>query len=423
MAKQRISRYDDELRMFTEELLRFESTHGNEAEVQTWVEQQLAELGFETYSWESNPDDLATLPGFPDGADLIVENRPSVGGVFEFGDPDAGRTLVLNGHVDVVPVDEPSWDTDPFEPTADGDRLIARGAADMKSGFAACVFAARSVADRADDLGLDGRLVVESVAGEEEGGIGAAASAHFNPYPFERDAVLVAEPTELGVVTAIEGNLMTELRLTGRSAHAATRWRGKSVLPHFERVRRAFENLEAERHDRVTHPLYDEYPISWPVNIGVVEAGSWTSSVPAHLTAQLRIGVAPGETLTEVEDAFEARLDEVVTDSEWLSDHPPTFERQGIQFESAETSLDAEIVTTLQTAMADYGLVDTEPYGVTYGADARHYTNAGIPTVTFGPGSIKQAHFPNEYIDWPEVETAAEIIADTAQRFLTCEET
>jgi acetylornithine deacetylase len=417
-----VDRYSDDLRTFTEELLRFESTRGNEAEAQVWVERQFDELGFETYTWETDADELATLPGFPAADEILVENRPSVGGILEFGDPDAGPTLMLNGHIDVVPVAEGSWETDPFAPTWEDDQLIARGAADMKTGLAACVFAARHLADRADDL--DGRLVVESVAGEEEGGIGAAASAHFSPYPFERDAALIAEPTELGVITAVEGNLMKKLRLTGQSAHAATRWCGESVLPHFERIRRAFEALETERHERITHPLYDEYPISWPVNVGVVRAGSWASSVPAELTAEFRIGVAPSETLDEVEAEFHDRLDEIVADSEWLLAHPPAFERHDIQFESAEITADARVVQTLQSAMADHQLSsNAEPYGATYGADSRHYVNADIPTVIFGPGSVEKAHFPNESIAWPEVVVAADVIAEASRRFLAEEGT
>jgi acetylornithine deacetylase len=406
------------IRTFTEEFLRFDTTGGNEADAQAWVRDRLDELGFETYEWTADADRLADHPSFPDDpADIDVADRPSVAGVLEFGDADAGKTLVLNGHVDVVPVERDLWTSDPFEPTWVGDDdLRARGAADMKSGVAACVFAALALRDEAPDL--DGRIVVESVVGEEEGGIGAAAAALDNPYPFERDAAIVAEPTELQPVTATEGCLMKRLTLTGRSAHAATRWVGESVLPHFETVRHAFEALETERTETVTHPLYDDFPIPWPVVVGTVEAGSWPSTVPAELTAEMRIGVAPGETVDEVEAQFEARLAEIVADSDWLRENPPTFERFSIQFEPAETDPDEPVVGALQAAMDVTGLEDTEPRGATYGADSRHYVAAGIPTVVFGPGSIEQAHYPDETVHWPEVERAQETLTETARRFL-----
>ena len=323
---------DDEheamLRELAEELLRFDTTAGNEAPAQEWLQGRLEELGFETYCWEADADVLAEHPSFPSADELDVADRPSVAGVLEFGDPDAGPTVVLNGHVDVVPVEAEQWSSDPFEPTWDGDTLTARGAADTKSGVAACVVAALHLADSAGGRagsGLDGRVVVECVSGEEEGGIGTPAATIESPYPFERDAAIVAEPTDLTPVTATEGCVMMRLEVEGRPAHAARRWRGVDVLPRFERMRTAFTELEAERARRVTHPLYGEYEIPWPVVIGRVEAGNWASNVAGHLTAEMRLGVAPGETVEAVEAEYRDRMEEVVATDDWLAAHPPRF--------------------------------------------------------------------------------------------------
>jgi len=412
--------YGAELRSFVERLVSFRSVDGEEAAAQSWLAARLAEYGFETYEWAADSARLAGHPSFPSDPDeLAVEGRPSVGGVLSFGDPGAGPTVVLNGHVDVVPAEAEQWASDPFAPTWDGDRLTARGAADMKSGLAANVFAARHLAARADELDLDGRVVVESVVGEEAGGIGAATAALSNPYPFERDVALVAEPTELTPVVASEGSVMKRLRVRGRAAHAATRWRGESVLPHFEAIRRAFEDLERERHESVTHPLYDAYPIRWPVVFGTVRAGDWASTVPEVLVAAVRLGVAPGETVSGVEAAFDERLAAVVAEREWLREHPPEFERFGVQFEPSEIAADEPVVRAVQDAMRAHGLAETDVRGVTYGADARHYVEAGIPTVLFGPGSIEQAHFPNETIEFAEVETAGAVVADALEVLLS----
>lgn len=410
---------EEALRDLTATLIDFETVTGAEAPAQEFLAEYLEAAGFEVYTWEGDPERLATHPSFPDDpAEIDAAGRPNVGGVLEFGEADAGPTLVLNGHVDVVPVEPDSWSSPPFEPTwlEDGARLRGRGAADMKAALAACILAAEDVAARAEEF--DGRLVVESVVDEEAGGIGAAQAALENPYPFDRDAALVAEPTELHPVIAVEGTVMKRLELTGRSAHAATRWRGQSVLPPFIRIHEMLMELEAERAETVTHPLYERFENPWPVNVGTVEAGAWASSVPARLTAGIRIGVAPGETVAEVEAAFEDRLAEVVADDPWLRDHPPAFERFSVQFEPAEVDLDARVVEVLQAALADAGLADREPRGATYGADNRHYQAAGIPTVVFGPGTIGQAHFPDETIDWADVRTARAVIADTAERFL-----
>ncbi len=412
---------ENSMRETLERFVSFASYPGEEAAVQSWLRGQLEELGFETYEWEPDPEILADHPSFPPPETLDLEDRPSVAGVLEFGEPDAGPTLILNGHADVVPVERDAWTSDPFEPRWDDGRLYARGALDMKGGLVACIFAALAVAERAEEgegESLDGRLVVESVAGEEEGGIGAATAAMRNPYPFERDAALVAEPTDFAVVIAAEGSLMKRLGIVGESAHAARRWEGESVLPHFERIRHAFEDLERERAERVTHPLFEAYENPWPVNFGTVEAGSWASSVPAELTSEIRIGVAPQETVREVEVEFQERLDAVAAESDWLSAHPPTFERFSIQFEGSEIDRDEPIVRRLVAAAGEYGITEPEYEGFTGGTDARHYIDAGIPTVVFGPGSVDLAHRPDEYVRWDDVVRASEIIATTAESYL-----
>ncbi|AGB35904.1 ArgE/DapE family deacylase [Natronococcus occultus] len=404
--------WDADLRSFADELCRFETTAGNEAPAQEWLHERLAEWGFETYRWEADAETLAAHPSFPsDPAEIETADRPSVAGVLEFGDPDAGRTLVLNGHVDVVPAGS-GWEGDPFEPRRADGRLTARGAADMKCGLAACLFAARQLEDV--DPNVDGRIVVESVAGEEEGGIGAAAAARSNPYPFSRDAAIVGEPTDRRPVVATEGSLMKRLRLAGRSAHAATRWRGESVLPAFERVRQALEELEAERAELVSHPLYEAFPIPWPICIGRLEAGRWASSVADELTAEIRVGVAPGETVDVVEREVDRRITEAVAET----DVDCECERFSIQFEPAEIEPDEPVVRAVQSAMTARGHERTDPRGVTYGADSRHYVAAGIPTVLFGPGSVEQAHFPEETIAWDDVLEAGETLATAAEAYL-----
>lgn len=410
---------DGDLRDLASRLIEFETVTGNETTAQRWLADYLDTAGFEVYTWEGDPGRLAQHPSFPeDPREIDTADRPSVGGVLELGEPDGGPTLVLNGHIDVVPADVESWTSAPFEATwlDDGCRLRGRGAADMKSALAACVFAARDVASNTTDL--NGRIVVESVVDEEAGGIGAAQATLENPYPFDRDAVIVAEPTELTPVLATEGCLMKRLRVHGRSAHAATRWRGESVLPHFIRIYERLMEFEAMRGEEVSHPLYDTYDNPWPVNVGTVDAGSWASSVPATLTAEIRIGVAPGETVAQVETAVDEVLAGIVADDPWLREHPPNFDRFSVQFEPAEVDPEAVIVTTLDAVLEDAGLVESAPKGATYGADNRHFLAAGIPTVVFGPGTIEQAHFPDETIEWNEVRQARSILAATAERFL-----
>ncbi|AGB40031.1 ArgE/DapE family deacylase [Natronococcus occultus] len=405
----------EQFRELAETLVSYSSYPGEERAVQTWLRDRLSDLGFETYTWEPDAELIESHPSFPDAETLELEGRPSVAGVLELGDPENGPTVVLNGHADVVPVTESDWSGDPFEPRWENGRLYGRGAVDMKSGLAACVFAALAVEEARHDV--DGRIVVESVVGEEEGGIGAATAAASNPYPFDRDAVLIAEPSELDLVVAAEGSLMKRLQIYGESAHAARTWEGESVLPHFERIRQAFIDLERERAERVTHPLFEQFENPWPVNFGTVDAGAWASSVPASLTAEIRIGVAPHETIAEVEAEYQQRLDEVVAESGWLSAHPPDFERFSVQFEGSEVNRKESIVQSLAQVLRDNG-IEPAYEGFTGGTDARHYLEADIPTIVCGPGSPDVAHKPDEFIEWEEAIEGAEIIADTVETYL-----
>lgn len=404
------------LKELAEGLIRHESTDGQEGPANSWLQGRLEDLGFRTLSWEPDADVLRDHPSFPPVEDLDLANRPSIAGVLEVGDPAQGRTLVLNGHVDVVPVERDHWDSAPFEPTWTEETLTARGAVDMKSQVAACVVGALRAAEASGDL--DGRIVVESVAGEERGGLGAATAAIANPYGFERDAAIVAEPTDERLVTATAGAAMVRLQLDGQSAHAARRWQGSDVLDGFEAARAAFQALERERADRVSHPLYERFDLPWPVVIGRVRAGNWASSVPAHLEAEARLGVAPGETVADVVAEYASRLDTATESDEWPANQTGSLEAFDVQFEPAEVATDEPIAVSLQEAMAAAGLSPTTPVGETYGADSRHYVKAGIPTVLFGPGRIEQAHFPNESIRWPAVQRAAAVYADAARRFL-----
>jgi acetylornithine deacetylase len=212
---------------------------------------------------------------------------------------------------------------------------------------------------------------------------------------------------------------MARITLQGRPAHAARRWEGESVFPYFEGVRRGLADLERERAERIQHPLYERFDIPWPIVIGRVQAGNWASNVAGSLDAELRMGVAPGESLAAAESVLRDSIARVAADEQWLRDHPPTVERFGVQFSSAEIDRKEPIVAAVQTALAKRGQAQTSPTGETYGSDARHYIRAGIPTVVYGPGRIEAAHFPDESIRWEDVLEAGATLRDAAIEFLS----
>jgi acetylornithine deacetylase len=422
MAREFGETLQQEMREFLEQLLRFDSISGNESEAQHWIAQQIDNAEFdEKYIWTPNVDTVVErlpMAESPADLDVDVEDIPIVAGIVELGDPDEGPTIVLNGHVDVVPADSEQWSNDPFEPVSDGDAITARGSVDMKSGLAAAFFGARYAAESGADL--DGRIVFESVPGEEIGGTGAIASAFDAPYGFDRDGVVIGEASGLRLSAASQGSVWKRLELFGQTAHSSSPWRGESVLPHFERIRRAFRELESERSERVSHPYFERYETKWPMNIGNVQTKPEDArKVPDYLQADFRLGVSPNETLDSVEAEYQAKLDEVTAESDWLSENRPNFEHMEFQIAPSAVEPDDPLVTAFQDGMRKNGIEETDPDGLLGGADTRHYIAAGIPAVLFGPKLVDHGgHAVDESVDWPSVVTSATVKGDSALMFL-----
>src|SRR2546423_7520227 len=199
------------------------------------------------------------------------------------------RSLILTGHVDVVRVgDRQAWHSSPWSAHIQAGRLYGRGACDMKAGVAIGISAAAAL--KRSGLALRGRLIVESVVGEEDGGIGTFAMAERG---YRADAAFVLEPTRLRMIPAQAGALSFRLRIAGRSAHASVRYEGVSAIEKFELIEARLRQLERALNEQ-PHPLFAHYPIAYALSIGRVRAGSWSSTVPDELECDGRVGVPVG---------------------------------------------------------------------------------------------------------------------------------
>ncbi len=174
--------------------------------------------------------------------------------------------------------DESLWSHAPWRVTVAGGNAYGRGALDDKGGVVCAVHAARAIA-RAG-IQLDGRLLVASVVGEEDGGtgtLGTILAGH------TADAAIVVEPTSLALVPAQAGALNFRVTVDGSAAHGCVRDEGVSAIEKFELLHAALLSLEARRNARVTDPLFARYALPIPLNIGTLHAGEWPSSVPERL--------------------------------------------------------------------------------------------------------------------------------------------
>jgi acetylornithine deacetylase len=198
-----------------QDLIRVPSVTGDERAVQDLVALMLEEAGLEVDRFEADVNRLKAHPRFP-GMEVEREEAVLVAGLLG---QKGERSLILNGHVDVVPPgDRQAWHAPPWSAHIHAGRLHGRGACDMKAGVAIAIAAATAL--KKSGLPLRGRLTVQSVVGEEDGGIGSFAMAERG---YRADAAYVLEPTRLRLIPAQAGALSFRLRIRGRAAHASVR--------------------------------------------------------------------------------------------------------------------------------------------------------------------------------------------------------
>ncbi len=386
--------------------VRIPSVSGSDAEndAQAHVARRLADAGLEVDHW---PIDLDALRAHPDFPGMEVERREAWGVVGRLPGRGDGATLMLNGHIDVVPVgDADAWTGPPFSADVRAGRLHGRGSCDMKAGLIASLWAVRAV--RAAGVELRGDVVLASVQGEEDGGLGTFATLQRG---WRADACVIAEPTELDVVPANSGSLTFRLRVRGRATHAARRTEGVSAIDTFWPVWQALADLERRRHETVD-PLVARWPLAHPLSLGQIRAGDWVSSVPDLLVAEGRLGVAIGEPTEHARADLEVALADACDRDRWLRDHPVEVEWWGGQFAAGRIPPDSDLVDRVQAAHRVAGGRPHEVYSVPYGSDLRLLAGlAGIPTLQYGPGDARLAHSAHESVPLDEVATTARTLA------------
>ncbi|MBO7934553.1 MULTISPECIES: ArgE/DapE family deacylase [Streptomyces] len=393
------------------ELVAIPSVTGSpaESELQHHLAGRLERLGLDVDLWPMDLPALLADPGFP-GMEVAREEAWGLVGHTDGGAD--GPTLILQGHVDVVPPgDLAAWQGDPFVPRVTGDVVHGRGACDMKAGLAAQLAALAAV--RASGVRLRGRVAAHFVVGEEDGGIGAFGTLRRG---HRGDACVIAEPTAGTVITANAGALTFRITVPGKAAHASSREAGVSAIDGYLPLHRALARLEADR-NRDPDPLLAEYPIPYSLSVGTLRSGDWASSVPDLLVAEGRLGVRLGEDPAAARAALERCVAEACAGDDWLRAHPATVTWPGGQFASGRLEPGHPLRDTVADAYADAtGAARPRERGATYGSDLRHYTGAGIPTLQFGPGDIAVAHSAREHVSLREVVDAARALAVTVLR-------
>ncbi|MEZ4590535.1 MAG: ArgE/DapE family deacylase [Chloroflexota bacterium] len=373
-------------------------------------------LGLNVETWEIDFAELTQHPAYT----AEVARTSGLGVVGSYGQGH-GPSLILNGHTDVVPAGELNrWQYPPWRATVnptDGN-VYGRGALDMKGGLCCGLFAVKAIRDAG--VQLKGRVHVQAVIGEEDGGAGTLAAVLRGP---KADAAIIMEPTELMIAPAQAGAYNFRITIPGKAAHGAMRFEGVDPLEKFLLVYQAILDLEKARNADAAHPLFANYPVPYPICVGKIQGGVWASTVAETLTFEGRYGVKIGEDPAAAKKELEDWVGTAVQTDPWLRENPPVIEWWGAQFDPAEISVEHEVV--VETAVSFQQITGQPPkiQGMPYGADMRLLVNVGgIPTLMFGPGDVRKAHQPDEHVPLADLKICAQTLALTILRFCQIEE-
>lgn len=324
-------------------------------------------------------------------------NRPNV--IARIG--SGARTLMFNGHLDVVGVEGMSHP--PFDAALREGKIFGRGSTDMKAGIAAMCTAALAAAQG----GIQGEIILAAVADEEFESLGTRAMLAAG---VRADAAVITEPTRLAICPAHRGFAWFDIDIAGRAAHGSRYDLGVDAITHAGLLLAELDRLEREVLPAKTHALLGRASI----HASVIRGGSGYSTYPDHCHLGIERRTIPGETALDA-------LTEIELLCEGIRARRPSFEaliRLGASQPPSDVRVDAPIVAALERACIEVGLRGAIE-GLSAWTDAALLNEAGIPTVCFGPGDISLAHSAEEFVEVKEIETAVAVLTRLATTWLS----
>lgn len=387
---------------FLEELVRADSTVGREHAALEVLAAQFVESGFEIEQIPVPRDVADDPPGGVaqvsyDGRYNVIARLPERG----------GRSLLFNGHIDVVPPgDLTQWTTPPFQPDRRDGWLYGRGGGDMKAGFAMGWLALRAILQGDPGL-ITGDLSLLAVIEEECTGNGTLAACRAGHLA---DAVVVLEPTDLGLLLAGVGVLWMEIVVQGSAGHAYAADRSASALDSALDVVAGLKEIEKRLNADVDDHVFVEVAQPYNVNIGVVDTGDWQSSVPSTAVVGVRFGFPRAWTAEQAIEYVNRELATVSAGSPALSSRPMRVRPNGYRAEGYSLDPGSPLVTALQSAHhAAHGTV-AETYALGSTTDARYYVNHfDTPAVCYGPRA-RDIHGIDERVELQSIVDGAKTL-------------
>jgi acetylornithine deacetylase len=384
---------------FLSELTSHPSIRGQEQSAQDFMAEELTRRGYELDRWQIDVAEIQHLPGFSpvlspydDAVNVVGTHR---------SETSKGRSLILNGHIDVVPAGPlDMWDTPPFEPHVADGWLYGRGGGDMKAGLASNLFALDAL--RACGVAPAADVFYQSVVEEECTGNGALACLARG---YKADAALIPEPFAEHLVTAQLGVIWFQVHLKGRPTHVAYAGTGANAIEAAIPLIAALHEMEHRWNAADKRPDdYAHMEHALNLNVGKFEGGDWTSSVPAWSVFDVRMAIFPGQSIKAATAEIEQVILDAARDNDFLRNSLPEIVYHGFHAEGYALSQDssakaASAITALDQAHKFTTGEDLVREAITATTDARFFgLYADTPALVYGPRA-EAIHGFNERVD------------------------
>ena len=391
------------------ELVRHPSLLGHEQTAQARMAEVFASAGLAVHQFQIDEEKLRAHPAYSPSI-VSYEGRTNVVGVHRPAGPQAGRSLIFNGHIDVVPTGaEVLWAHPPFSGRVEGDRLYGRGASDMKAGIVAYTMAFKAL----KSLGLEPASPVyfQSVIEEECTGNGALACLLEG---YRADAAIIPEPiSNGGVMTCQLGVLWFAIEVLGKPVHASVAQTGVGAIDFVMYLFGALKQLE----DRWNAPgaryrsfAHHRHPVNF--NLGRISGGEWASSVPSACRADVRVGFYPDMSVVSVKAQVEALLAEAFVAHPAHGSLSYRLIYEGFQADGFDIAADAPVVVALSQVHLDIVGSSLEPVAFTGTTDAKFFNLYGdTPAICYGPSGGENIHGIDEWVSITEMMQVSAVLA------------
>ncbi|QCK86899.1 ArgE/DapE family deacylase [Phreatobacter aquaticus] len=366
---------------YTKTLVRYPSRRGEEHAVQDFIFQEMRRRGLTMERFAMDEEAIKRHPGGSPFSDTHSK-APIVVGIHR-PKAETGRSLIMQGHIDVVPEGpEAMWTSPPYEPRIDGDWFYGRGAGDMKAGHGSML----AVLDAFKAIGMQpaSTIYVQSVVEEESTGNGAL-QCHLRGY--KADAAIIPEPSGGKVTRANVGVVWFQIDVAGFPVHVREAGNGQNAIEAAFGVIRKLRELEAQWNEKAKDDAWfkdQAHPIN--LNVGKIKGGDWASSVPAWCTVDCRIAIYPGEKPETMMRAIEDAVARATREDRFLANNPPRVTWNGFTTEGYVLEPGSEAEAVLARAHERATGETLLPQLIPAYLDGRVYALFDkIPTLNYGP--------------------------------------